>query len=42
MPYNFCYADVNCRLREKFHDEKQEHIFFSTFEELCDIIDCEA
>ena len=39
---NFCYADVNCRLRVKFHDEKQEDIFFSTFQELCDIIDCEV
>ena len=38
---NFCCADVNCRLRVKFHDEKQEDIFFSTFQELCDIIDCE-
>ena len=25
---NFCYADVNCRLRVKCHDEKQEDIFF--------------
>ena len=39
---NFCYADVNCRLRVKFHDEKQEEIFFSTFQELCDNIDCEV
>ena len=41
-PINFCYADVNCRLRVKFHDEKQEEIFFSTFQELCDNIDCEV
>ena len=39
---NFCYADVNCRLRVKFHDEKQADIFFSTFEELCDIVDSEV
>ena len=25
---NFCYADVKCHLRVKFHDEKQEDIFF--------------
>ena len=36
---NFCYADVNCRLQVKFHDEKQEDIFFPTFQELCDTID---
>ena len=39
---NFYYADVNCCLRVKFHDEKQEDIFFSTSEELCDIIDSEV
>ena len=38
---NFCCADVNCRLRVKFHDEKLEDIFFSKFQELCDIIDYE-
>ena len=38
---SFCYADVNCRLRVKFHDAKQEDIFFSTFDELCDIVDSE-
>ena len=38
---SFCYADVNCRLRIKFHDAKQEDIFFSTFDELCDIVDSE-
>ena len=37
----FCYANVNCRVRVNFHDEKQD-IFFSTFQELCDIIDCEV
>ena len=25
---NFRYADVNCRLWVRFHDEKQEDIFF--------------
>ena len=38
---SFCYADVNCRLRIKFHDAKQEDIFFSTFDELRDIVDSE-
>ena len=36
---SFCYADVNCRLRVKFHDAKQKDIFFSTFDELRDIVD---
>ena len=38
---SFCYAYVNCRLRVKFHDAKQEDIFFSTFDELHDIVDGE-
>lgn len=38
---NFCHADVNCHLRVNFYDEKQEDIFFSTFVELCGIVDCE-
>ena len=38
---SFCYADANCRLRVKFHDPKQEDIFFSTFDELRDIVDSE-
>ena len=38
---NFCYPDVNFRLLEKFHDDKQEDIFFSTFDKLCDIVDSE-
>ena len=38
---SFCYADVNCRLRVKFHDANQEDIFFATFEELRDIVDSE-
>ena len=37
----FSYADVNCRLRVKFHDAKQEHIVFSTFDELRGIVDSE-
>ena len=37
----FCYADVNCHLRVKFHDAKQEDIFSSTFDELDDIVDSE-
>ena len=39
---NFCYANVKCRLRVKFHDAKQEDSFFSTFEELHDIVDSES
>ena len=38
---SFCYADVNCRVGAKFHDAKQEDIFFSTFDELRDIVDSE-
>ena len=38
---SFCYADMNCLLRIKFHDAKQEDIFFSTFDELRDIVDSE-
>ena len=38
---SFCYADVNCRLRVKFRDAKQENIFFSTFDELREIVDSE-
>ena len=37
----FCYADVNCCPRVKFHDAKQDDIFFSTFGELRDIVDSE-
>ena len=28
---NFCYTDVNCRLRVKFHAEKQDDIFSPCF-----------
>ena len=38
---NFCYADVNCRLKVKFKDAKQKDMFFSSFEELQDIADAE-
>ena len=38
---NFCYADVNCRIRVKFHDARQEDIFFATFDQLRDIVDSE-
>ena len=38
---SFCYGDVNCCLRVKFHDVKQEDIFFSTFNELRDIVNSE-
>ena len=39
---SFCYIVVNCRLRVKFHDAKQEDIFFSTFDELRDIVDSDT
>ena len=35
----FCYADINCRLKVKFNDENQKDIFFSSFDELRDIVD---
>ena len=37
----FCYADINCRLKVKFNDENQKDIFFSSFDELRDIVDME-
>ena len=37
----FCYADINCRLNIKFNDENQKDIFFSSFDELQDIVDME-
>ena len=37
----FCYADINCRLKVKFNDENQKDIFFSSFNELRDIVDIE-
>ena len=36
-----CYADINCRLKVKFNDENQKDIFFSSFDELRDIVDME-
>ena len=38
----FCYADVNCRLRVKFCDDKQKDLFFSSFDELRNIVDDEV
>ena len=38
---NFCYADVNCRIRVKFYDARQKDIFFATFDQLRDIVDSE-
>ena len=35
----FCYADINCCLKVKFNDENQKDIFFSSFDELQDIVD---
>ena len=37
----FCYADINCRLMVEFNDENQKDIFFSSFDELRDIVDME-
>ena len=37
----FCYADINCRLKVKFNDENQKDIFFSSFDELRDIVGME-
>ena len=37
----FCCADINCRLKVKFSDENQKDIFFSSFDELRDIVDIE-
>ena len=34
---NFCYADINCHLKEKFNAENQKDIFFSSFDNLLDI-----
>ena len=30
----FCYADINCHLKVKFHAENQKDIFFSSFNNL--------
>ena len=37
----FCYADVNSRLKVKFNDENQKDIFFSSFDDLWDVVDME-
>ena len=37
----FCYVDVNCCLKVKFNDENQKDIFFSSFDDLRDIVDME-
>ena len=37
----FCYVDTNCRFWVKFHNDKQEDIFFSIFDEWHDIVDSE-
>ena len=36
LPISFCYEDV-----KKFQDRNQEYIFFSTFDELRDVVDSE-
>ena len=41
LAISFCYANVNCRLRVKFHDAKQDDVFYSTFDELRNIVDSE-
>ena len=37
----FCSANVNCRLKVKFNDANQKDIFFSSFDDLRDIVDME-
>ena len=37
----FCYADINFRLKVKFNDENQKYIFFSSIDNLRDIVDME-
>ena len=34
-------TDINCRLKVKFNDENQKGIFFSSFDDLQDIVDME-
>ena len=34
---NFCYADVNCRLKIRRNDNRQD--FFDTLEDLRDLLD---
>ena len=36
-----CYADINCRLKVTFNYANQKYIFFSSFDELWDIVDME-
>ena len=36
-----CYADVNCCLKVKLNDENQNGIFFSSLDDLRDILDME-
>ena len=36
-----CYSDINCRLKVKFNDENQKDIFFSSFDDLWDIVEME-
>ena len=37
----FCYADINCLLKVKFNDENQKDIFYSSINDLRDIVDME-
>ena len=37
----FYCEDINCRLKVKFNDENQKGIFFSSFDDLRDIVDME-
>ena len=39
LSIKFCYADINCRLKVKFNDENQKDIFFSSFDNLRDVVD---
>ena len=39
LSIKFCYADINCRLKVKFNDENQKDIFFSSFDNIWDLVD---
>ena len=37
----FCQVGINCRLKMEFNDEDHKDIFFSSFNDLRDILDME-
>ena len=38
LDIKFCYADINCRLKIKYDDESSDDEFFSSMEELQEIL----